>query len=89
MSLSTERSMRARLAAHQRWAKCPDYSAATKPARLVLERRFAEEVRAAAAAAGVTLTPVEFERRLAHAKKAYYTGLALKSAQARRERKSS
>jgi hypothetical protein len=34
------------------------------------------------------LDPIELARRVSHAKKAYYVGLALKSAQARRARKS-
>ena len=80
--------MRARVAAHSRWAKEPDYSAATAPARAVLDKRFVEQVKAAAKEQGVVLNDEGLARRVAHARKAYFSSLALKSAQARRRRAS-
>ena len=85
---ASERVMRARVAAHSRWAREPDYSAATAPARAVLDKRFVDEVTAAALEHGVVLNDEELARRVAHARKAYFSSLALKSAQARRRRAS-
>jgi hypothetical protein len=70
----SELSLLGRLGAHTKWANTTDRSAATAPARRALEQRFLDE------AGG---DPV----RAAHLKKAYYTRLALKSAQARRSRR--
>ncbi|GAB3435043.1 hypothetical protein GCM10027517_03790 [Phycicoccus ginsengisoli] len=68
----TERTMQARLAAHESWAQTPDRAARTAPARAALEAKFLAE------AGG---DPV----RAANGRKAYYARLALKSAQARRK----
>lgn len=78
----TERSMRARLAAHTRWSKTEDPTAATAPARDKFDKRFEREVDPE----GV-LPPDERQRRAEHARKAYFIALALKSAQARRRKK--
>ena len=78
----SERVLRARLAAHTRWAQETDRQAATAKARAAFLDRFDREVDPDG-----TLDPAERKRRAANARKAYYTGLALKSAQARRKRK--
>lgn len=62
-----------RIGAHSRWAKTQDRTAATAPARAALEAKFLAE------AGG---DPV----RAQNVRKAYYSRLALKSAQARRKK---
>lgn len=74
-----ERTLRARLAAHTMHAKGLTN---TGPARRAFMDRFEQEVDPDG-----TLPPSERAERAEHAKKAYFTRLALKSAQARRERK--
>ena len=73
-----ERKLHAQLAAHTKWAKCDDPSAATAPARSAFLRRFEDEVDP-----DRTLDPAERARRAEHARKAYFKRLALKSARAR------
>lgn len=75
-----QRALAARIAAHSKWATTPDYSAATAPARAAFLNRFEREVDPE----GV-LPATERARRAEHAKKAYFSRLALKSAQARRK----
>lgn len=70
--LSTERSLVASIAAHESWARTPNRSARTAPARAALDQKFLD------AAGG---DPV----RAAHLRKAHFARLALKSAQARRK----
>lgn len=70
----SERALRARLAAHTSWANTANPSARTAPARAALDRRFLDQ------AGG---DPVRAE----HLRKAYFTKLALKSAQSRRRAK--
>lgn len=82
MSLTpSERSTRARLAAHTLHASV-DGAAHTEPARAAAMARFEKQVDPL----GV-LSPRERARRAEHAKKAYFTGLSLKAAKARRARK--
>ncbi len=76
---ASERALSARVAAHSRWAGCEDPSAATEPARRAALDRFERQVDPAG-----TLPPAERARRAEHARKAYFTGLALRSARARR-----
>jgi hypothetical protein len=73
-----QRSLRARLAAHQRWANTGDRSAATAPAREAAASRFERQVDPD----GV-LSPVERAARAESAKRAYFTRLALQSSRAR------
>lgn len=73
-----DRSERARIAAHKLHAT-HDSRQITSNARAAFLDRFAREVDPE----GV-LTPDERARRAAHAKTAYFRGLALKSAQKRR-----
>ena len=77
-----ERALRARAAAHQSWANTADPSARTEPGRRAALERFEREVDPDG-----TLPPEERARRAAHARKAYFARLALKSAQARRRKK--
>ena len=76
-----ERTLFARIAAAERWAREPDRTGATAPARRAALDRFEKQVDPD----GV-LDPVERAKRAASAKTAFYTRLALKSAQARRAR---
>ena len=76
-----ERTIRAQIAAHERWAKTPDRSAATAPARRGLEAKFEREVDPDG-----RLSPAERAKRVENARKAYYARLALKSAEARRRK---
>lgn len=76
-----QRVLRAKIASHSRWAREPDPKAATAPARKASLERFEREVDPEG-----LLAPDERSRRAEHAKKAYFMRLALKSAQARRQR---
>lgn len=73
-----QRSLRARIAAHTLHSQV-DPQEHTAPARKAFLDRFEAEVDPE----GV-LSPEERARRASHARKAYFTKLALKSAQARR-----
>jgi hypothetical protein len=72
----------ARIAAHESWAKTADRSARTAPARSAMLAKFEREVDPD----GV-LVPAERARRAESARQAYFTRLALRSAQARRRTK--
>lgn len=72
-SIPAERSVIASIAAHTSWANTPDRTVRTAAARSGLEARFLVE------AGGDP-------HRAESLRKAYYKRLALKSAQARRER---
>ena len=76
----THSSLAGRIGAHVSWANTDDRTARTAPARKAFADRFAREVDPD----GV-LPPAERARRAEHARKAYFLGLALKSAQARRK----
>ncbi len=75
-----ERTLVARLAAHESWASTVDRSARTAPARAALMAKFEAEVDPD----GV-LDPAERTRRAEHKRKAYFQRLALRPAQARRK----
>lgn len=77
----SERVLRARLAAHTSWANTADPALRTAAARQAALDRFEREVDPD----GV-LPPAERARRAEHARKAYFTRLALASAKARRNR---
>lgn len=82
MSLTpAERSMRAKLAAHKRWAKEADPRAATHAARKAMASKFEREVDPDG-----TMDPAERFRRAEHLRKAHFTALSLASAQARRKK---
>lgn len=74
-----ERSMLASIAANERWAQTADRSEATKPARDGLTAKFEKMVDPEG-----MLPPEERARRVASARKAHMTRLALRSAQSRR-----
>jgi hypothetical protein len=78
----TERTQIARLAAHTSWANTPDPSARSAPGRAAFLARFERQVDPDG-----TLPPAERARRAEHARKAYFGRLALRSAQARRARR--
>src|SRR3712207_5858286 len=69
-SMTADRSLIARLAAHESWANTADPSARTAPARRALLDRFERQVDPE----GV-LSPAERARRAGHARKAYFTRL--------------
>ena len=76
---ATEASLRARIAAHERWAHTADRTAATAPGRAGLEARFEREVDPKG-----ELDPAEHARRVDAKRKAHFMGLALLSVRARR-----
>ena len=78
---NTDRTQIAKLAAHTRWAHEEDRSAATRPAREGMQRKFERLVDPD----GV-LPPDELEKRVDSARRAHFQRLALKSAQARRRK---
>lgn len=82
MSRPQDRVLQARLAAHVRWSR-EDPKEGTRAARAAFNDRFTREVVEAARERDEKLTPVEIDRRAQHARKAYMTRLALKSAQSR------
>lgn len=69
----------ARLAAHVKWALCPDRAAATAAARQAFHDRWEKLVDPSN-----ELDPAERAKRAASAKSAHYARMALRSAQARR-----
>lgn len=81
LEAQAEISLHARLGAYSLPAQVADPSAHTGPARRAFLDRFGREVDPD----GV-LTPADRARRAEHAKKAYFTRLALASAKARRAR---
>ena len=78
----TERSLRGQLAAHTSWANTENRAGRTANARKAMLDKFERQVDP-----NGTLTPAERAQRAEHARKAYFKRLALKSAQARRNRK--
>lgn len=80
MATDTERRLAAQIAANISWARTPDASARTAPARAALMAKFEHQ-----ADPDGTLDPAERARRAEHLRKAYFQRLALKSARARRK----
>jgi hypothetical protein len=78
---SAQRSLRARMGAHALHA-CHDSREITSAARAKFMSRFEEQVDPHG-----LLTPGERLRRAEHAKKAYFVGLSLRSAQVRSARR--
>jgi len=76
-----QRSLRAKIASHESWARTADPSDRTAPARRAFADKFQREVDPD----GV-LSPDDRARRAEHARKAYYARLALASVRARRRR---
>lgn len=75
---NTEQSLHGRAGAYRSWARTEDRSARTAPARAEFDLRFEREVDPE----GV-LPAAERARRAGYARKAYFLGLAAKSASAR------
>lgn len=80
----TVRVMHARIAAHEKWAATPDRSAATAPARKAFADRFVRQ----AAERFPDLTPAQLVPIAENLRRAHYTRMALRSAEARRARTS-
>jgi hypothetical protein len=76
---SADASLRGRIAALERWARTPDRTAATAPARAALDARFAAEVDPDG-----TLDPAERAKRVSMLRRAHFARLARRSAQKRR-----
>ncbi|NOP96958.1 hypothetical protein HGK70_13895 [Mycolicibacterium fortuitum] len=74
--------MRSQIAAHESWARTPDRAARTANARKAMLDKFEQQVDPDG-----QLAPAERAKRAENARKAYFARLALKSAQARRNRK--
>lgn len=72
-----DRALIARIASHASWANTADPAARTAPARAASMARFEDPTIA---------NPAERARRAEHARKAYFLGLALKSAESRRRK---
>ncbi|WP_328435506.1 hypothetical protein [Nocardia puris] len=81
MSTPTERTLQARIAAYESWARTADRAARTAKAREALTTKFERLVDPDG-----LLSPEDRAYRAEHARRAHYTRLALKSAKARRER---
>lgn len=75
-----ERSLLSSIAANERWADCPDRSAATRPGRERFLAKFEDEVDP-----DRVLPVAERARRAALKRRAHMQRLALKSARARRK----
>lgn len=75
----TERALRASIAANASWAKTENRTDRTQPGRDAMWEKFYNQVDPQR-----TLTPAERHKRAVNARKAYFQGLALKSAKARR-----
>lgn len=75
--------MRAKIAAHTRWAGTDDRTAATAPARAGLRDRFVKQARKL----HPDLSEQEIAARAESLRRAFYLKLALASARARRTRK--
>ncbi len=82
MSTPAGRKLAARVAAHSSWAATPDRAARTQKARDAFNKRFDDEVDP-----DRILSSAERAIRAEHARRAHYLRLALKSANARRERR--
>lgn len=80
--MDSEQSLRAKIAAHSRWARTPDRTAATSRARQAADARFERQVDPSG-----SMDPAVRARLAENARKAYFTKLALRSAQARKARR--
>lgn len=78
---TAQRQLNGRAGAYESWARTTDPAARTAPGRKANLDRFDREVDP-----NNELTQQERAKRAEYARKAYYTRLALKSAQARRRR---
>lgn len=74
-----QRSLRAQMGAHARWARTPDRVAATKPATDAFLAKFERQVDPEGC-----LDPATRRQLALSARRAHMTGLALRSSRARR-----
>jgi hypothetical protein len=81
--MTSHHAQAGRIGANSRWSREPDRAAATQPARDALMRKFEDQVDP-----DRSLPVDERARRAASARKAHFQRLALKSAQARRAKRS-
>lgn len=90
----SEKTLLARAAAHEKWARCEDPKTATAPARAAFQKKFLDvaDPDGSLRLRISKLSGIEQENlerqlvaRVEHARKAYYTRLALASARARRK----
>lgn len=75
---SGQRQTRSRQASHASWANTDDRTQRTAPGRAGMLRKFEDQVDP-----DRVLSPAERAKRVESARKAFYTGLALKSAKVR------
>lgn len=80
----SQRTLRAQIAAHSKWARTLDRSAATRPAREAFDKRFYDKVDPHR-----ELDPATRGRLAASERNAYFKRLALKSSQARKAKAAS
>ncbi len=76
----SDRILIAKIAAHESWARTGDRKARTEPARKAALDRFERQVDPDG-----TMDPVERKQRAESARRAYFLGLARKSAAKRRK----
>lgn len=79
-------SLRHQIAANESWARTTDRSARTRAAREGLDARFEREVDEADPEG--LMSPADRVKAIANRRRAYYQRLALKSAEARRQKAS-
>lgn len=84
---TSDASLRGRIGAHALHARY-DSREITAPARLAARTALDERLAAEYGLTEERMGSDEFRRRLDHARSAYFSGLALKSARARRRRRS-
>lgn len=76
-----DRTLIARIAANERWARTPDRTAATAAARTGLRAKFAREIDP-----DDTLAPAELERRVDQLMRAHMQRMSLAAKQARQRK---
>lgn len=77
-----QRALRARLAAHESWARTDDRAARTAPARQAMADRFVREAREKFG----DLPDDELQRRAHHLRQAHFLRLSMAAARARQAR---
>lgn len=87
MSIPTRKAVQQQMAAHIKWSRVDDPTAHTAPARANSPAGLAYHERLIDPDG--QLDPIARRRRAEHARKAYFLRLAMRSAQARRARRSS
>ena len=83
-SAAADRSLRAQIAAHDRWGRTADRAAATAPARAGLRAKFARQIDPDGELA--SSDPAELERRIDSLQRSHMLRMSLASKKARAER---